>query len=85
VSRCRRRRPLPVDTAIHDAELPIPHPVQPVNGYVDLLSGSGLGSSEAYFVTQAPGICVAGGGHPVGQLEPSGPRTMCCKPGTVLQ
>jgi hypothetical protein len=46
---------------------------------VDILSGSALGSVEAWMVIDKPGSCAASGGTPAGGIEPAGPVTFCCR------
>ena len=43
------------------------------------LPSAELVSMSAEWVTNTPGSCAASGGTPVGELEPTDPRTFCCQ------
>jgi hypothetical protein len=46
---------------------------------VDVVSGTALGSAEAWMVTDIAGSCAHGGGAPFGDLQPASPVTLCCQ------
>ena len=45
----------------------------------DVLSGTALGSVQAYFLGQSPGSCPTSGGEATGDVAPGGPVTLCCQ------
>lgn len=46
----------------------------------DVLPGTALGSKSATWLTDEPGTCTATGSQLIGQVQPSGPLTLCCQP-----
>ncbi|MBK8252627.1 MAG: hypothetical protein IPK82_08155 [Polyangiaceae bacterium] len=48
-------------------------------GCFDVLSGSAVGSKDAFLTVEKPGSCAHSGGEPTGELAPSAPVTLCCQ------
>ncbi len=45
----------------------------------DVVSGTALGSAEAWMVTDVSGSCAQSGGAPFGEIAPADPLTLCCQ------
>lgn len=45
---------------------------------LDITPGSALASADAAMITDVPGSCTPSGGEPTGDVEPTGPVTICC-------